>query len=119
MTATVDGNAWSAIQIQGVNSGTLVSIAGSDAALLSIGFAFQDLGPGTYPIGLGQITRATVTQSSSTVWSATSGLGSGSVTLTTTTNNRAIGTFEFVAELSQGTGDATRTITSGAFDVTY
>jgi hypothetical protein len=119
MTATVDGASWSAIQIQGVSSGTLISLAGSDADLVSIGFAVQSTGPGTYSIGPGQVTSANIGEGSATLWTAGSIQGSGTVTLTTVTDNRAIGTFEFVAELAQGSGTPTRTVTNGTFDVTF
>jgi len=119
MTATIDGVSWSAIQVQGIRSGSVVSIAGSDALPLAVGFAVQNTGPGTYEIGPGQITSANVIESSTSTWTAGSAQGTGFVTLTTVTNNRAIGTFEFVAELAQGTGAQTRTVTNGVFDVTY
>ena len=119
MTATVDGVSWGAIQIQAISSGNVISLAGSDVELLSIGFTVQNTGPGTYSIGPGQVTSANLGEGSATLWTAGSIQGSGTVTLSTVTDNLAIGTFEFVAELSQGSGTQTRTVTNGAFNVTF
>jgi len=97
--------------------GNLKSIGGGNATGQTIGFAWLDTGPGTYPIG--GVTIATHTLMGNT-WSASSAQGSGSITVTTSTANRVAGTFAFVLQADGPSGaTGTRNITQGQFDLTF
>jgi hypothetical protein len=114
MTATLDGAPWSAVTITVTRGGGFLSVAGSNADPLAIGFTIQEAGPGTYPIGPGQVTSANVTILSS-VWTA----ATGQIVFTTIEADRVAGTFQFTAPLSVGSGAAERVVTAGSFDATY
>ncbi len=120
MTATVDGNPWSAVQIAAVNSSGSIAISGSDASLLALGFAFVGNTTGTYAIGTGSTSSANVIDNLTTTWSANAFQGSGTITVSTLTATRAAGTFSYTATLTSGTGTpATRVVTNGRFDVSF
>lgn len=130
-SATIDGTAWKSdtnlISITGsatpTRPGTLLISgyqASSDRSLLLmlsfiIGPATQPLGVniGTNPGGTGSVTLT------SDIWLTPLSGQAGFVTITARTDKRIAGTFNFTAEaLVGGTLPATRTITSGAFDIT-
>lgn len=121
MTATVDGSAWTALQIAAVNNSGIVAISGSNAALLAIGFGFVGDTTGTYIIGPGFAANANVIDNqNSSSWSANSFQGSGTITVTTLTAAGASGTFSYTAPLATGSGTpATRVVTAGSFDITF
>jgi len=114
MTATIDGAPGSAVSITVTRGSGFLSVAGSDAEPLAIGFTIQEAGTGTYPIGPATVTSANVTNLS-TVWTA----ATGQVVFTTIEADRVAGTFQFTAPLTVGSGAAERIVTSGAFDATY
>jgi hypothetical protein len=114
MTATLDGAPWTAVSIQVTRGSGFLSVAGSNADPLAIGFTIQEAGTGTYTIGPGQITSANVTVLS-TVWTAST----GQIVFTTIESNRVAGTFQFTAPLAVGSGAAQRMVTSGVFDATF
>jgi hypothetical protein len=118
--AKIDGTEFNAIQAAVIGgAGGLYSLGGGNAAGQTIGFAWQDNGPGTYPIGVPPSTIATHTASGQ-VWSASSVKGSGSIVVTTSTAGRVAGTFSFVLQADGASGaTGTRTITEGSFDLTY
>ena len=119
MSASIDGSAWSAAQAQAVRGGGAVTLAGTDIALLSLGLAFQDTGTGTYTLGPGQGVTASVSDPQN-IWSANDLQGSGTITVTTLDATRVAGTFSFIAPASPNSGPpASRTVTSGAFDVPF
>ncbi len=119
-SARIDGgefNAMSAAVIGG--AGGLYSLGGGNAAGQTIGFAWLDVGPGTYVIGGAATTIASHTHSGQT-WSASTAQGSGSIVVTTSTSTRVAGTFSFVLPPDAASGaTGTRTITQGVFDLTY
>jgi len=118
MSASVDGVAWSAIEVQAVRAGGVVTIAGSDLALLAVAFAFQGVA-GTYALGPGHAATASVSDPSN-IWAANDLQGSGTITVTTLTATRTAGTFSFTAPASPNSGPpATRVVTNGVFDVTF
>lgn len=120
MTATVDGNSWSAIQISAINNNGVVAISGSDASLLAAGFGFVSTGPGTYTIGPTSTANANVIDNLATSWSANGTQGSGTITMTTLTAASASGTFSYTAPLTTGTGTpATRVVTNGVFNINF
>ena len=120
MSATIDGNTWTAIQIAGVNNGGVVAISGSDATLLAVGFAFVGQAAGTYTIGPASAANASVIDNLTTTWTANSFQGSGTITVSTLTATGASGTFSYTAPLTSTTGTpATRVVTNGTFNVTF
>jgi hypothetical protein len=118
--AKIDGAQFNAISAAVVGgAGGLYSLGGGNAAGQTIGFAWVDAGPGTYPIGNPASTIATHTASGQT-WSASVAKGSGSIVVTTSTAGRVAGTFSFVLQADAGSGaTGSRTVTEGSFDLTY
>jgi len=124
MSATIDGVAWTAAAITATNSGGQVAIGATSSSLLSINLFFVVNGPGTYTVN-SAISSFLVSQASTgaaSTWTAVSGLAgsSGTVTFTTLTTTRAVGTFSGVVVANAGTAAVgTRTITNGRFDVRF
>ncbi len=121
MSARIDGDAWIANAALSVTfTGGVLAFAGSDVATATVGVGLIPTGPGTYPIGPTQPTNANVSLGTPNSWSASSAVGSGSITLTTFTANSASGTFFFTAEPVATTGaTGTKVVTEGVFDVTF
>jgi len=117
--AKINGADFNAMSAAVVSSGGLYSLGGGNAAGQTIGFAWVNAGPGTYPIGGAATTIATHTHSGQ-VWSASTAQGSGSIVVTTTSATRVAGTFSFVLQADAASGaTGTRTVTEGVFDLTY
>src|SRR5436190_20017876 len=118
MAARVDGTAWSATSVGGSVTGGLAILVGTNVTQsVSISFV-PTVGTQTMtPTGIviGQVTIGNQT------WQATGTSGSsGSVTVTTATATRVVGTFSFTAPLLAGGATAsTRQVTAGTFDVTF
>jgi hypothetical protein len=121
MSAKVDGGAWVAAAVTTFKSsgGLIISGASTGGVGISLGFSTtqgtgaQIIG-GSGASGLGLVTTATQS------WESNGQQGSGSVTLATLTASRVVGTFTFTAPLFGTVGPpATRTVTSGTFDVTF
>jgi hypothetical protein len=118
MSARVDGQSWTATFAHGVRdqASVVVGAAGQGAGT-QINFALVSKGTGTYPLGPAG-DAAYLTQGGNGWVTGASG-GSGSVTLTTLTDTRIAGTFEFTAVPVTGGASGTRTITQGSFDVEF
>ena len=120
MSARIDGAAWTATNVAatGANGTLIVSgVRGTDAAVTITASLVQ--GTGTQSMGRSSIVLGTVTIGS-TQWAAGNLQGTGSVTLTLVTATRAVGTFTFTAPaVTASTSPATKTVTQGAFDVTF
>jgi hypothetical protein len=120
MWARIDGATWTATNIaaSGANGTLIVSGArGTDAVVTITASLVQ--GTGTQAMGRNSVALGSVTIGN-TQWAAGNLLGSGSVTLTLVTATRAVGTFAFTAPaVSASTSPATKTVTQGAFDVTF
>ena len=129
MTALIDGAAWGANPAGNPTAyliapgtyaltGTSTGTAGNE--IRSISLNLMNLpGPGAYPLGTGAGVSggiASYIEPGSGWTTPLSGLA-GTLTVTTLTDNRMVGEFAFVANLSTGSGPDTRTISSGAFDV--
>ena len=123
LTFNVDGSAWSATiitpAITSLASG--VSAIGAGNTQNTIAFAWLDQGVGTYMIGSGSAMNASLTSiGGSQSWVANSQAGSGTMVVTQRTDSRIVGTFQFQLAAGQGSGaTGTRTITNGAFDITF
>ncbi|HEX7122951.1 MAG TPA: DUF6252 family protein [Gemmatimonadaceae bacterium] len=121
LTAVVDGQQWTATTIAADYLGQIgaLVIAGSDAAGLGIAFSVPTDDVGTFTVQTTPGMNATVT-AGGVGWLAVAGTGSGTVTISTLTSSRAVGTFSFVLVADDaGTNPQARTVTSGQFDVTY
>jgi len=122
LTGTINGAPWTAdcIAIL-VTSPTIISIGGSD---LATGTTYQTLGfagdkvVGTQTIGPLSGLNATLIQGSSG-WSASLAQGSGSLVLTSVTNNSATGTFSFSMPPVAGSPATGTKNVSGSFNLTF
>ena len=120
MSARIDGAQWTAIAVGvSVNAGTVI-VTGSNTTTTAVGVAFSRLqGTGTQVFGTNAIALGTMTQGTM-AWSTATPQASGSVTLTTLTATRAVGTFQFTAPaFTAGSTPSPRVITAGQFDVTF
>lgn len=122
MSARIDGAAWAAtaIAVTAQNGHLIVSGGSSNGQGVAIG-ASTVPGPGTQTIGgnTNAAAQGVITVGTQS-WSANAIQGSGTVTITTLTANRAAGTFSFTAPaLSAGATPATRVVTAGQFDVRF
>jgi hypothetical protein len=122
MSARIDGVQWTATNV-GVTArnGSLI-VAGANTAGVAVGFGVSMIqGTGTQTFGPGIVSAANASVTAGTMsWSASNFQGTGSVTLTTLTANRATGTFQFSAPaLTAGSTPSPRVVTSGAFDVRW
>lgn len=96
---------------------SIVAASGSGAKLALI---FNGVtSTGTYSLAAGGMGAGSYELGDSQ-WLSTVGGGSGSVTFTTLSSKRAIGTFSFVAGPVLGTSaSGTKTISAGSLDITY
>lgn len=125
-TATIGGANWGAIGQVAVNrSGNLIGLAGTGfaggttyALVLTIGGA---TGPGTHSLNAtagGDGSNLVVGSSTTAGWSTGFSGGTGTVTVTSLTANRIVGTFTATAVPSQGS-TSNLVITNGKFDITF
>lgn len=130
MSATVDGARWTAVTLQG-STGTF---AGSQGTAVLSGLALGSspsspglymsisapLATGTYTLGGSSFVTFSLAEGLAPRWTADpfrSG-GSGTITLTTATTTRLVGTFSFTAvTTTAGASPETRTVTNGTFDL--
>lgn len=119
ISATIDGQAWSAATMSRARSGNGVVISGTGQGL-TVNLVVTISEPGTVVIEPGlNLTNLNVSEGTQ-AWIASGALGSGSITFNTLTDAGAAGTFAFTGELSAGSSSiATRTVTQGTFQVTF
>lgn len=128
MSATAQGEAWNSISVTAINHGDVIVLEGidwpDDESMLTIRLHFRaDAGPGPQVIGASNTVLADVrydpVYSDALSWSASGANGSGgTVTLTTLNDDRAAGTFSFVANaLLTTTNPPSYRVTNGSFDV--
>jgi hypothetical protein len=132
-TATIDGQAWAAEEISFQVTGSpqvpgSLTISGAHVQsatnyrTLSLSLSFIP-GTGTFPLGInigttpGGTGSVTVVAGASSFTSYATPLSgsAGSVTITTLTSSRMVGTFTFTAANIVGAG--TQAVTNGAFDI--
>ena len=118
MTAQIDGSAFSSTTAAGTLSGGILAISGGDTSGRSIAFAFFPTGTGTHTTS-GNVGTNFIVVVNFQGFSAVSGNGSGTITLTTLTSNKAIGTFSCVAMASSGGAVGSKNVTNGTFNVTF
>ena len=118
VTATVNGEPYSAAVVQGVRNGGAIGVGSSDVgAELIIGFGWLDTGEPSYNISVGSAATGTVVKAAGGTWQASGDQGSGTIVVETLTATRVAGTFSFTAVLVSTTGSpATMTVTNGTFD---
>ena len=123
MTATIAGTAWSgSLAVQGTLAGNVLAISGTNGTyqlqLTIPGVTTTgtfNFGPGS--AGIAQLVQVTT---GTPAWTSSLVGGTGSITVTTLTANRAAGTFTFTGAASPGTAaTGTRAVTNGAFDVKF
>lgn len=125
VTARIDGSTWtSTAPVAVAYAGGILAVGASNTQLVTIGFAVAASAPGTYTIGPTSPTNAllTIGTANSQTWHASSAAqgSSGSITITSLSATGATGTFQFTMVpdgLSGSTG--TKTITNGAFNLTF
>ena len=128
MSATVDGVRWTAA----IPSGATTTVAGSQGALYISGLASgaSPFTPGLFmsisgPLAVGSYSldgsvplAFSLSEGLNFRWSAdTFRSGGATLTLTTATATRLVGTFSFTAVANTGTSPETRVVTNGAFDL--
>ena len=120
LSARIDGSTFTAFTVSAVYSGGILAIAGARVTPAgTISFAFPVSGPTPVSIGTSSALNAVYTTGSQS-WAAFSSTGSGSVTITSLTASRAVGTFSFtMLPNAQSGASGTKTVTNGAFDVTF
>lgn len=125
VTASIDGQAFTGGTVLAVPVSTVpgslafqaTQVVGATARTIAMYLAFIP-GPGTYPLGMniGTSPGGTVSVTSGTNSFTTPLSGAaGSVTITSLTATRVVGTFTFTAAATLGS--ATTTVTNGVFDV--
>jgi len=115
LSANIDGRAWKPLTVEGSVTKDKMVLSGTNAVGLTmfVVASFVD-GPGTQVLG-GTGLPLGIVRIGATDWTASS----GSLTITTLTSTRAVGTFSFTAPANDGRVLPTlRQVTSGAFDVT-
>jgi hypothetical protein len=117
MTCTIDGVPWTALAVQGANTGGIVGVGGGNAGgQLGIGLGFQGSSPDVYIIDGTNPTNGSVTTLGGTVWSSTS----GTITVTELDAAHVAGTFSFFAQRTVGTeSPETREVTDGVFVIEF
>jgi hypothetical protein len=131
MTATVDGQAWSAASAEGAvvalqhaprSGGYIItgleSVTGAAGSIL---ITINNIaGPGTYPLGVDAVTVyggfAGITATGGRSWTTPISGAAGSITITALTTTRIAGTFNFTADATAGGATGTRVVTNGVFD---
>jgi hypothetical protein len=120
-SATVGGVAWTAALPVYLITPTGVNITGPNAAnTMTVTLTVLASAPGTYSLNFGQSTPSglgTVNKTGGQAYSTVAPGGTGSVTLTTLTAHRAVGTFAFDA-IGSGPTDILH-VTNGKFDITF
>lgn len=116
-SGTLNGSGFRVISAIVTRSGDIVAMGASDTQGRALGWAVVATGPGTYPIQ-GSIGNNAIWAEASSGWvaSAVTPGSSGSVTLTTLTASRAVGSFQFTLVPSSGNASGNRTV-SGSFDL--
>jgi hypothetical protein len=122
MTASINGVAWTGDCVALLaNTTNIISIAGAD---LATGVTFQTIGfGGNKVVGTQTITavsplNASLTQGSNG-WHASLAQGSGTLVLTTLTNNSVAGTFTFTMLPVPGNPATGTKVVTGSFNLTF
>jgi hypothetical protein len=119
MTARVDGENWGGMGNAARSAGGIYTITGADGTGgLSIQL-YNIPGPGTYPLGMNAtgFGGTAIVSEPGAGWSTPINGRAGSVTITSLTDTRIAGTFEYQATPINGTATGTVEVTDGEFDM--
>jgi hypothetical protein len=122
MSATINGTAWSATTVtQASRAGNVLAIGGNNPSWQVLLTIPNVTAPGTYTVaasgGTMQLVQA---NAGGAAWTASILGGQGTVTVTTLSAERAVGTFSFTGNATAGTpAGGTRNVTAGQFDVRF
>ncbi len=121
MTLKVDGTSWSAsLASQAVNASGIINVTGSDSDAHQVAITLMNVSePGTYKVG--SMTsqhgiRWTEGLESTDTYIANFTIGTGTITITELTASKIKGSF---AGTVYNTGQNTKSITEGSFDVSF
>jgi hypothetical protein len=120
VSARIDGTLWTAAAVSANASNGVLIVGSGDATGRGLGFSVMvNQGTGTQTIGSGSLVNANTTRSGQS-WLASSGIGSGSITLTRVESNRVAGTFAFSLRATTASiNPQTMAVTEGRFDVKF
>lgn len=123
MSATINGTAWRSTKSgdRASKSGTIYAVVGLNVPYtISLGIAGLT-GPGTVNLSLatGNGSNAIIASSTGGGWGTAFNGGTGTITVTTLTANRIVGTFSFDAPAGSGNATGTLQVRNGKFDVTF
>ena len=123
LSATIDGSQWSAngsTTAANAIAGGNFTVVGADQNGRVLTLTVYNIGaPGTYPLGVGSSVfggTGILSEGATSWWTPLSG-AAGTVTITSVSATRLVGTFAFSAVPLVGTAGGTRSVTNGAFDV--
>jgi hypothetical protein len=124
MTARVDGAGFTAFGVAASYNNGVLGVTGSQISpQQAITFSVPATATGTVTVSPTVGFALYTLGAGNAIWGAGltfSSTASGSVTITTLTSSRAVGTFSFVMQPQQGSAaTGTKTITQGAFDVRF
>lgn len=122
MTAEIDGDDWSAQGFASRGAGGLYSIIGTNASITrTVSITLYNIdSPGTYPLGVGVTMvggTGLVSYTSGEGWATPLNGLSGSITITTLTSGRMVGTFEYTTTALSGGATGTVEVANGEFDM--
>ena len=123
ISATINGTAWRSLKAsdKASRSGTIYAVVGLNLPYtLSLGIAGLT-GPGTVNLNVsaGGNGSSAIIANSVGGWGTAFNGGSGTITVTTLTANRIVGTFSFDAPAGSGAATGTLQVRNGKFDVTF
>lgn len=121
-SALIDGEEWTGLGNAARSAGGIYTITGADASGGAISISLYNIpGPGTYALGMnatGFGGTAIVSEASPiSGWATVLNGRAGSVTITTLTDTRIAGTFQYTAAAQNGAATGTRVVTEGEFDM--
>jgi hypothetical protein len=121
LTFKVDGAATTATSVTAGYANGILSIGGTDSARsTTLSFALTPTTAGTYTLGPTSAANAQVLIGNPAAgWQAAVGIGSGTITVSSLTSTAASGTFSFTLVAAGPGATGTKTITEGAFNVTF
>ena len=128
MTAIAEGEAWNPFTVTARRQGDVIIFGGEawpdGESTLTIRLHVRvDLGLGPQVIGASSVPAADVTfrpwYTEAQAWTASGANGSGTVTLETLTDDRATGTFSFIANALTPATNPTYRVTNGSFNVRF
>jgi hypothetical protein len=112
--------------VGGAYASNVVTLQGSTTSspITAISISVTNVtGPGTFqltPNFAGTFGQVVVTSGSTAqAWSTVVAPGTGSITFTTLSSTRAVGTFSFTAQAGSGGATGQKAVTNGTFDVTF